>query len=264
MDPVLQFISLYSEVNNSFKLPYHSPAGRETLRPHFITMKKYEKAIFVWLLYQSLPHLSITYVMITVYFLSLQVLLLLGDTVLPTCFRGSPHHSAQQHLHETVREGVVFATCSSQLLPTLGSELSPLRTHLFFQKFEFCQNQRSGKAQDTLVCEFQGALTVSFPLTVYWPHFFISWISPKSSDYRLISHQQKQRERSKLCLYNSSQVQACKQTVSWSNLHQGKICKIPARATLLPRVTTRAWTPACKTPSVGKVTAQREKPKTCP
>lgn len=134
MDPVLQFISLYSEVNSSFKLPYHSPAGRETLRPHFITMKDYEKAIFVWVLYQSLPHLSITYVIIRVHFLSLQVLLLLGDTVLPTCFRGSAHHSAQQHLHESVRGGEVFASPCSQLLPALGSQLSPLNTHLPFQK----------------------------------------------------------------------------------------------------------------------------------
>lgn len=137
MDAVLQFLSLYREVNSSFKLPYHSPAGRETLRPHFIIIKDYEKAIFVRVLYPSVPHLSIMYVMIRAHFFSLQVLLLLGYPVLQTCFRGCARHSAQQHLPETIREGVVFA---SQLLPTLGSELSPLRTHLSFQKSEFCQN----------------------------------------------------------------------------------------------------------------------------
>lgn len=108
------------------------------------------------------------------------------------------------------------------------------------------------------MCKFQGALTKSFPLTVSPDHSFsFSWIFPKSSDYKLISHQAKQRERSKLCLYNSSQVQACKQTVSWSNL-QGEICKIPARASLLSRVTTRAWTPVCKTPSVESNSTKRE------
>lgn len=73
------------------------------------------RPFFVWVFCQSLPHLSITYVMIRVPFLSLRVLLLLGDSVPPSCFRESAHHSAQQHLHKTVRR---CGVCQSmQLTP---------------------------------------------------------------------------------------------------------------------------------------------------
>lgn len=178
MDPVLQFISLYSEVNSSFKLPYHSPAGRETLRPHFSTMKDYEKAIFVWVLYQSLSHLIITYVMIKVHFLSLQVLLLLGDTVLPRCFRESAHHSAQQHLDKTVREGVCQSPQSTPAYS--GTRAEPCGNTPFFSEVWVLPKLTVWKGTRYTSVQISRCTDKVFPINcLFWPQLFFQLDIPK-------------------------------------------------------------------------------------
>lgn len=99
-----------------------------------------------------------------------------------------------------------------------------------------------------------------FPINCLLTTAFLSvGCSQKAVTIDSFLSQEKHRGRGKRCLYTFSlreSFQACKQSKRWSNLRQDEICKIPSRATLLPRVTTPEWTPACKTPLVQKAARQ--------
>lgn len=213
----------------------------------------------------SFLHLSISGLMIQIHFISLRVLLLLGDTVPSRCFRESAYHSAQLRLPKTVREGIVFANHSSQTLQTPGSELSPVGIHLSFQKFEFCWGSCSGKAQDTLACKLWNTLTKSFPLTVYWPQLFSQLDVPKKQwPQTHFSAEKSTGEDTNIAFVLALNFKLTSNLRDGSNVCQDKICKIPSGPALLPRVTTPAWTPACKTPFIEKAATQRKKNQTCP